>query len=617
MLAFFCLCCTIKIIKLYYRKEHIVKRHIFFGGFQRKLLMCFIFSSLIPLLLAVCIFYTASVAIAKDKILNTAELSSRQLYESVIQRLEQIEQLSDSVQYYVYRFSTSPERPSSEYLSFYNYARSFISSMSDCFNLLSIEIYLNESCFISNEGLMFKGLSSLEGLMAPEELLKTGVNTGWKLFPKRSMSTPARPNPHPENCLTYYCSKFNRNSNSLDYVYFLNISCDELSLRLANAFGQSDLSVYIMDPEGLVIAASNPAMEGSYADSEFRHDCLANIENWFSCEKNRYYVRQIHGAPLMLVTCVPNVYIQKNTGILINVLLVAAFAILTATCFTVYFITKTFTRRIFILSHTIDNFRRDGEHESLKPLMDMVDHPQNTWDEIDYLANSFVEMSARLDDSFQKILHMSLSEEKLNYRLLQSKINPHFLYNILESIKTCQTLGYIDTANLMITKLAKFYRQLLQKGDDMITICDELNIVVTYIEIENLCRQDNIHYTVNMDDGIDHFLICKFTLQPIVENCIVHGIRSSSQSLTIQINIKYEEDIILIQVIDDGNGISPEKLKELQQTLTEKTAFYSRHYGISNVNARLSINSHGDAQVLIQSTLGQGTTVTILIPQVL
>lgn len=75
--------------------------------------------------------------------------------------------------------------------------------------------------------------------------------------------------------------------------------------------------------------------------------------------------------------------------------------------------------------------------------------------------------------------------------------------------------------------------------------------------------------------------------------------------------------MILIQVIDDGNGISPEKLKELQQTLTEKTAFYSRHYGISNVNARLSINSHGDAQVLIQSTLGQGTTVTILIPQVL
>jgi len=487
-----------------------MKKSVLFGSFQKKLILGFIASSLIPLLLAVFIFYRISIDIAEDKILTTVDNSGHQLYEAVNERVKQLERLSDSMQYYVYVLSNTSQEPITEYMIQYSNIRSLISSMKDSFQLLEIVVYLDSKYYISNEGIMFRKLDALDSLLTEAEQQRTGVTSDWKLFLDQPVLNIHSGTYDLSDYLSYYCTKASLRRQQLEYAYFININCKELEDMLLN----------------------------SYPESE-------------------------------------------------------------------------------ILSGAIANFKQHGKKDSLEQLAVMTARPERNRDEIDHLAITFVEMSARLEDSFQQILEMSLTEEKMNYQLLQSKINPHFLYNILESIKTCQTLGRIETANLMITKLAKFYRQLLQKKDDLITIGDELEIVVTYMEIEALCRNDSFGWELSLDDEIHNFLICKFTLQPIVENCIIHGIRSSAERMDIHISARYEEDTIRLTVRDNGSGIQSKQLREIQKALRDQSINYSRHYGISNVNARLSLISKGDSGVSISSVWGVGTEVVIRIPQMI
>ena len=594
-----------------------MKKSVLFGSFQKKLILGFIASSLIPLLLAVFIFYRISIDIAEDKILTTVDNSGHQLYEAVNERVKQLERLSDSMQYYVYVLSNTSQEPITEYMIQYSNIRSLISSMKDSFQLLEIVVYLDSKYYISNEGIMFRKLDALDFLLTEAEQQRTGVTSDWKLFLDQPVLNIHSGTYDLSDYLSYYCTKASLRRQQLEYAYFININCKELEDMLLNSYPESEISAYIVDQSGMILAHRDRGMAGTFMDHGLMERTFRQDGEWLDDSGSKVIARRLSAAPWTLITVVPGHYIKENTEALMNAVVVAAAAIIIATCLTVIFITQTVSKRIYILSGAIANFKQHGKKDSLEQLAVMTARPERNRDEIDHLAITFVEMSARLEDSFQQILEMSLTEEKMNYQLLQSKINPHFLYNILESIKTCQTLGRIETANLMITKLAKFYRQLLQKKDDLITIGDELEIVVTYMEIEALCRNDSFGWELSLDDEIHNFLICKFTLQPIVENCIIHGIRSSAERMDIHISARYEEDTIRITVRDNGSGIQSKQLREIQKALRDQSINYSRHYGISNVNARLSLISKGDSGVSISSVWGVGTEVVIRIPQMI
>lgn len=163
----------------------------------------------------------------------------------------------------------------------------------------------------------------------------------------------------------------------------------------------------------------------------------------------------------------------------------------------------------------------------------------------------------------------------------------------------------------MLTNLTRFYRMTLRKSKDLITIRDELTIAKLYLEIEKLCHNDNLTWEINMEDGIDNFLICKFTLQPFLENSILHGISQSTPEIHISINLSYGDDTVLISITDNGIGIKEEQLQELRKTLSEKIVNYEKHFGIGNVNKRISNPYFGNGRISIESRLFEGTSITI------
>ena len=148
----------------------------------------------------------------------------------------------------------------------------------------------------------------------------------------------------------------------------------------------------------------------------------------------------------------------------------------------------------------------DPEHLSIVT----VPHPDDPsrYDEIDRLGITFEDMQHTIAGNLKSIVNLSVNEERLKYQLLQSQINPHFLYNILGSIRTCQSLGKLDIADQMIANLTAFYRLTLRKSKELIPIKDELEIARLYLEMEKLCHKDNLDWEIEAEDGIENFLIC-------------------------------------------------------------------------------------------------------------
>lgn len=301
---------------------------------------------------------------------------------------------------------------------------------------------------------------------------------------------------------------------------------------------------------------------------------------------------------------------MQNTHILIKSILLTILISLPLTILVVVLISKNLTRRIKTLSRAMETLQLDASDTNMKALVPQ-DRAPETFDEIDKLGITFEKMQHSLNDNLQSILELSLTEERLKYQLLQSQINPHFLYNILGSIQTCQSLGKLDIANQMLTNLTRFYRMTLRKSEDLISIRDELTIAQLYLEMEKLCHNDNLTLEINMEDGIDNFLICKFTLQPFLENSIMHGLSQKTPEVHISIDLSYGDDTVIIVITDNGIGMAKEQLLELQKTLDEKIVNYEKHFGIGNVNKRISNPYFGNGRISVESCLYEGTSITI------
>lgn len=220
-------------------------------------------------------------------------------------------------------------------------------------------------------------------------------------------------------------------------------------------------------------------------------------------------------------------------------------------------------------------------------------------------------MQNTISGSLKSIVDLSIREERLKYQLLQSQINPHFLYNILGSIKTCQTFGKLDIANQMITDLTAFYRLTLRKSRELIPIRDELEIARLYLNMEKLCHSRQLEWNITTEDGVENFMICKFTLQPFLENSIHHGLTANGKPLHIDVAVCYGDDTVIITIQDNGAGISPQTLAQLQNAMEHKIINYEKHFGISNVNARISNPLYGNGTVRVESQLMEGTCITI------
>lgn len=200
-----------------------------------------------------------------------------------------------------------------------------------------------------------------------------------------------------------------------------------------------------------------------------------------------------------------------------------------------------------------------------------------------------------------RIMEIELSRKKSQYLLLQAQINPHYLYNTLDSIYVLTLKYHADDIGRMVLALSQMFRVSLNEGKGYIRVKGEISYLEDYLTIMNYRFQGRFHVMYDVDDEILDCYVLKFILQPFVENSIIHGLEPKVGEGTVIISGYEENGFLEFKIYDNGVGFDAEK------RMTES-------YGIRNVMERLELTYGEEASLKIKSTIGEGTTVVLKLP---
>lgn len=234
-------------------------------------------------------------------------------------------------------------------------------------------------------------------------------------------------------------------------------------------------------------------------------------------------------------------------------------------------------------------------------------------DELDMIAIRIDEMSESLQYNINKNYIAEVKQKQAELNALQSQINPHFLYNTLEVIRMCALASKNREVAQMIYNLASMFRYSTYNNGSLVTLNDEIKHCKMYLDLCSTRYKGMLEYKIDIDDLYIQCLLPKFTLQPILENSINHGLKKDSYENVIKIELTCNESDIEILIKDNGHGISRDKLEYLRKDL-EKNLQKTSSIGLMNINNRLKLKFGEIYGLGIDSEINEGTTVKIKIP---
>lgn len=238
----------------------------------------------------------------------------------------------------------------------------------------------------------------------------------------------------------------------------------------------------------------------------------------------------------------------------------------------------------------------------------------NTGVEAKQLSESLNTMIDKINALLEQVKKEQIRIRKAEFELLQAQINPHFLYNTLDTIIWLAESDEQKQVVHMVESLSDFFRTSLNQGKDIISIKEEIQHVRSYLEIQQMRYQDILEYEINVPEEFYQNTIPKITVQPLVENALYHGIKNKRGKGKITVRGYREGSCFILQVQDNGIGMQPERLEQVRNALVHKQFVESKVYGLYNVNERIRLNCGEEYGLRISSTYQEGTTVKIFLP---
>ena len=266
---------------------------------------------------------------------------------------------------------------------------------------------------------------------------------------------------------------------------------------------------------------------------------------------------------------------------------------------------RNFTEPIYRLLYTMEKFGTGSYKVRAK---------EKGVGELKNLIKHFNVMADKLEEQMEEIRRNEQEKQRMEKKLLQSQINPHFLYNTLDSIIWMIRSEEYDGAGEMVSLLAKFFRISLSQGKDMIPLKKELEHATSYLAIQNIRFKDKFEFQVNADPNLLNYLCPKLSIQPLLENAIYHGMEGMYEDGEIEIRIYEKEGAIKIEVADNGPGMTAEKLDYIMHNKVISSKRGSG-IGVRNVNERIQLIYGKNYGITIASELDEGTVATITIPK--
>jgi two-component system sensor histidine kinase YesM len=239
-------------------------------------------------------------------------------------------------------------------------------------------------------------------------------------------------------------------------------------------------------------------------------------------------------------------------------------------------------------------------------------------DEITELGLSFNIMVGKIKELLDAKIEEQENLKKAELRALQAQINPHFLYNTLDTIIWMAEAKRMDQVVELVRVLSRFFRITLSKGKDWITVGEEIEHVESYLAIQKMRYRDILDYQIDVPDDMGDGQMLKLTLQPLVENALYHGIKNKRNGGAIVVRgRRLDGDLLQIQVEDNGIGMTQEQLAQIRALLDANAGgmvVAESGYGINNVNQRIKLYHGQEYGLTIESEYRHGTCVSLVIP---
>lgn len=258
-------------------------------------------------------------------------------------------------------------------------------------------------------------------------------------------------------------------------------------------------------------------------------------------------------------------------------------------------------------------------------------------EEMEILNSSFNRMVEQIGGLVEGIRVEQKNLRATELKLLQAQINPHFLYNTLDTIIWLAESGEKEQVVNMVSSLSDFFRTTLSKGRDYITVGEEAAHIRSYLEIQQFRYQDILEYEIRIPEELHGYQILKLTLQPLVENALYHGIKNKRGLGHIRVFGEQQGDRLIFTVQDDGMGMDEEKLSQVRRIIRGKTGdpkslpgpqalpgqtgspqdlSDTSGFGLFNVQQRLQLNYGAEYGLTVESVYGEGTKAVVTIPAV-
>jgi len=243
-------------------------------------------------------------------------------------------------------------------------------------------------------------------------------------------------------------------------------------------------------------------------------------------------------------------------------------------------------------------------------------------DEISELSRDFNIMICRIRDLIDKVYKYEIMKKDTMLKVLENQINPHFLYNSLETIRMMALMNRDKGVSNALTSLGSIIRYNLSRDTNLIPLYMEIKQIESYCEMQNLMLNNRLKLIIDIDESILQFKIPKLVLQPIVENCIIHGFHNYDSECNIIIFAQQFHSKANIIIQDNGNGISVERLNDIRNYLDSekkdlKVSSDKNGIGMKNVHQRLKLKFGNEFGLVIRSVFRQGTEVVVSIPIIL
>lgn len=357
--------------------------------------------------------------------------------------------------------------------------------------------------------------------------------------------------------------------------------------------------IFILDKDGYIVYDSTNKYEYD------KYPYFSIIKNSKELEKAEGKMCKVMETPdFITISKVPKATLSKLSVNFYNSLILMDIAVFMLGEIIVYIKFKRFNNRINNILSAMKSVE-EGNFNIAIPVT-------NEKDEVNYIAYKFNEMCKQLNSYIEKSYLAEIEQKNAELNALQNQINPHFLYNTLESIRMKAICNGDKDVGKMLYTLAFLFRKQV-KDKNILPIRAELDYCEKFIEIFKFRYEDKFKFSIECEEELLQKQIIKFTLQPLVENYFVHGIRLEDNDNVLMIGVKKEKENIVIRIKDNGRGIQEEKINELNSSL-ERRAYIGQSLGITNVHERLVLNYGDDYGIRLSNNDDKGVLITVKLP---